>query len=108
MTTDPIVDLFVVFIRRLLYFIIMSVLIASLVWFLVLTKKLGVPDKELATWLSEGWSPVKSIVPEVFFIGALIIGTLSTCVIYLIVGRWWKKRATVRHHRGGRIEDSEE
>jgi hypothetical protein len=108
MTRDPIIALFVVVLRRVMIFLILALLLSLSVWCWVLTSPLDVPVRELLGWLRHAWSPVGDKVPAVLLCGSLVIGTLSMSVIYLLVGKWWKKRASVQHqHRGARLDDGE-
>lgn len=104
-SSDPILSLIFMALRRFLLFVFLSVLIAFLVWYWLLTSQFGVVVDGLMTWLRSACSPVSSKVPAVFLWGALTIGTLSTSVIYLLIGRWWKKRATVQQYRGAQIDE---
>jgi len=106
MNSDPIVSLFVIVFRRVMSFIILSVLLSLILWCWLLKSHFGIPSNKLIVWLQAAWSPSESKLPELFFYGSLAIGTLCTSVIYLLIGSWWKKRATVPGPRGGHIEDA--
>jgi|GEM_PF-3806929 ABC-type phosphate transport system permease subunit len=105
MTTDPIISQFVMALRRILIFIVLSILIALFVWSWLLKSKFGVHNKELLDWMSVAWPPEENKIAAVFLYGSLTIGILMTTIIYLWIGRWWNKRANVTQHRGARIDN---
>lgn len=106
-SSDPIISLFIIVLRRVLIFAVLSVLLGLLIWYWLLTSKFDVDASGLLIWVRVAWHPIGSKVPAVFLYGALTIGTLTTTVIYLLIGRWWKKRANVTQHRGARLDNQE-
>lgn len=103
MTSDPIIGLFSIVFRRAMLFILLSASLACGLWCWLLISRFNVPVHDLIDWVRAGWTPTDSKVPAVFLSGALTIGVLTTSVIFLLIGKWWKKRGDV-HRRGARLD----
>lgn len=103
MTHDPILSTFSIVFRRLMLFILVSLLLALIVWCWLLMVHLDVPTRDLIEWVRATWTPGDRKLPAVFAGGSLAIGILTASIIYLLVARWWKKRGDV-HRRGARFE----
>jgi len=108
MTTDPILDQFSIWFRRAMLFLVLSLIIAMAIWLWVLLAELNLTSGDLPFWLKNAWTPSisGSKLPAIILCGALTIGVLSASVLYLIIGKWWKKRGDV-HHRGARFDERE-
>lgn len=105
--SDPIIDHFAIWFRRTLLFIVLSLLqaIALSLWVLVI--ELHVTSNDLQLWLRAAWSPtIGNKLPAVILYGSMSIGILTTSVVYLLIGKWWKKRGDV-HRRGARFNEGE-
>lgn len=105
MNRDPIVEHLSMWLQRLVWFLVLSLLQATALWLWVLLSKFDVDRDGLMLWLKLAWTPVNNNpLPQVMVAGALIIGHLNTSVVYLLIGKWWKKRGDV-HQRGARFDD---
>jgi hypothetical protein len=100
---DPIIDLLALFLKRLVLFLILTALIGLALWLWILMAEFDVAFHDLGVWWHEGWTPVSHKLPVVMLRGALTIGFLTTGVVYLLIGKWWKKRGDV-YHRGAKLE----
>jgi len=106
MSTDPILDLFGLVFRRAMLFIALSLLQAAALWLWLLTAEFGVARGDLTFWLRVAWTPPEgNMLAAVITYGCLVIGLLNTSVVYLLIGKWWKRRGDVHHRRGARLED---
>ena len=107
MNRDPIFNLIGIYYRRSMLFIILSLLFATCLWLWVLLQELNVGTNDLLVWLRAARTQIGADkLPIVILYGSLTIGVLATSVLFLIVGTLWKKRATVAHHRGARLNDT--
>lgn len=106
MSQDPIIETFNIAFRRCLLFVLLSLLLAAILWCWLLKSQFDVPARDLIDWARATWSPTGKKVLFVFACGSLTIGTLTTTVVYLLIGRWWKKRGDV-HRRGARFDERE-
>lgn len=104
MSRDPILDTISIAFYRCLLFILLSVVFAAILWCWLLMNQFDVSVRDLIDWVRAAWTPNGKKVPLVFACGSLTIGILTTSVVYLLIGRWWKKRGDV-HRRGARFEE---
>lgn len=105
--SDPIIDHFSIWFRRTLLFVVLALLQAIVLSLWVLLVEFRVTSNNLQFWLHAAWTSTdENKLPAVIMYGALTIGILSTSVIYLLIGKWWKKRGDV-HRRGARFGEGE-
>jgi hypothetical protein len=102
---DPITNYIGIVVHRLVLFVILSFILATALWLWVLLGEFHVTASDLLHWLREAWTPVDNKLAAVILYGALTVGVLSTSVLYLLIGKWWNKRADVRQYRGARFEE---
>lgn len=106
MRRDPIMDVFSMWFHRCTLFLLLSLLTAFGLWCWLLMAHFDVAVRDLIGWARAAWTPAGSKIPAVFAYGALAIGTLTTSVVYLVIGQWWKRRGDV-HRRGARFDSQE-
>lgn len=101
---DPILEHFALWLHRFMLFIVLSLLLSIALWLWVLLFQFNLDRDVLTSWLRSALYPNRSSkLPAVVLFGSLTIGFLSTTVIYLVVGKWWKNRGDV-HQRGSRFD----
>lgn len=105
--SDPIIDHFAIWFRRTFLFLVLSLLQAIALSLWVILVEFGVTSNDLQFWLRAAWaSKAGNKLPAIILYGSLTIGILTTTVVYLLIGRWWKKRGDV-HRRGARFGEGE-
>ena len=106
-THDPILIRIGIWFDRAVLFVVGAILTALLVWLYVLLGPLNVAWRNLLLWAQAAWSPDGHMLPRVITGGCLLIGLLTTLLVYMATGRWWSKKGTVQHHRGARFDEME-
>lgn len=101
MTTDPILNLFSIILRRLILFILLSLSFAVALWCWLLLVQFNLSASDLLIWFHAAWPPADNKVASVFLWSTLAMGVLTSSLIYFMVGLWWNKRGDI-HHRGAR------
>ena len=108
MRNDPILDRFGIWLHRFVLFILLALLQATALWLWALLAKFHVEWRDLLFWLKAGWAHQEGHeLAAIMLDGTLTIGILSTGILYLLIGKWWKKHGSVHHLRGARLDNGE-
>lgn len=105
---DPLLNHIGIVLRRSAIFVALVALqlFGLWVWFWAHFQRAGV--EQAFRLFVEAWPLDSGKIAAVLAIGLLWIGCANTAIIYLLLGRWWKKRADVLHRRGSRFVDQRE
>lgn len=59
-------------------------------------------------YVANVWPLSLDVFASVVGMAVAWVGIANTAIIYLMLGRWWKRRADVLHRRGSRFVDERE
>ena len=105
---DPLLSHMGVLLRRSTIFVALVAvqMFALWVWFWMHFQHAGF--QEAARLLVEAWPLDSGKIAAALALALLWTGCANTAIIYLVLGRWWKKRADILHRRGSRFVDERE
>ncbi len=108
MKPDPIFDAMYVNGRRFLWFVVLAAGQATALWL-----RFWMHFKHLTLWescsfITSAWPLSLDDFPSFVAMAFVWVGIANTSIIYLLLGRWWKKRAEVLHRRGTIFVDQRE
>jgi len=108
MNHDPLLHHLGLITRRALLFFILSAAQAITLWLWLWLHFNDWTFVETVRYMSTVWPLSLNAFASVMGMAAVWIGCADTAVLYLLLGRWWKRRADVLHHRGSRFIDARE
>jgi hypothetical protein len=105
---DPLLDQINLVAYRLLLFVVLGLAQVATLWLWFWTHFKDWTFLEAARYVVNAWPLSLDMFPSVMAMAAVWIGFANTAVLYLLLGRWWKKRSDVLHRRGSRLSDERE
>ena len=105
MTRDPLLHHFSMLLRRTLIFIVLSLAQSLALWLWLWPHFYDVSVLDAARFLGAAWPVTLDSFYSVQAAGMLWVGCADTAILYLLLGRWWWRRADVMHRRGSRFID---
>lgn len=104
MTHDPIFQVFSIWGRRAMIFVLTAASLSLSSWGWCLIEM----NVDLANWssvLASSFDLASHPVQTLLLRGSIAIGFMLTTIIYLAVALWWRGRVQVHYQRGGRFVD---
>lgn len=125
MNRDPIVSALSIRLHRLIAYFGISFLVTLLIWAALLLSIWGPPIighhgvgwrvvvafyRDLAIWLGKAtWSALPAASDRgmaILWWGCVVLGCSLTLNLFLVIGRWWRRRSEVVFRRGARMLDT--
>lgn len=108
MNHDPLLQHIGIVLQRSILFLILSLAQAVVcwLWFWAHFKQWSLV--EATRHLANAWPLSLDAFSSVQAMGMVWIGVANSAILYLALGRWWKRRADVLHRRGSRVVDQRE
>ncbi|MFA7270366.1 MAG: hypothetical protein WC073_13570 [Sterolibacterium sp.] len=108
MNHDPLLHHISLIARRILLFFMLSAAQAIVLWLWLYLNFNDWTFIETVRHMANVWPLSLDVFASVMGMAAVWIGVADTAVLYLLLGRWWKRRADVLHQRGSRFIDARE
>lgn len=106
---DPKLNRVWLIINRTLLFVALSFVIGLALWLYVLFVPFDIQGRNLLIWVQAAWAPPEGqSLARVIAYGCLIIGLLTTSLMYLVAVIRWSKNSAVQHRRGARLDAVED
>ena len=125
MNRDPIVSALSIRLGRIVRYVFLSFFVALLLWVALLLSIWGPPSvdhhvtglrdivtyyRDLAIWLGKAtWSALPTAGDRgmaILLWGCVALGCSLTLNLFLVIGRWWRRRSEVVFRRGARMLDT--
>lgn len=108
MSRDPLLRHLGIIINRSILFVVISLAQAIALWLWFWTRFENWTIWQVLRYAANAWPLSAEVFPSVMALGVLWIGLADTAIVYLLLGRWWRRRADVLHRRGSRFIDQRE
>lgn len=107
MNQDPILRVFSIWLWRILFFFVLWFVVFFSIWIWLYIEW----DFDMTGILSEITKSINfTLAPaqEIIFRGSLVIGFLTSALVYLLIALWWTRSSQIVYQRGSRLADFRE
>lgn len=102
---DPVIGSILIGIRRVVLFVVVSLVIGSSLWLTMLVRGYQATFSNLWPWTVGVWDGHGDFFATALFYGSYALGFLLVVVMFLLAALWWRGRGDTLHRRGPQIVD---
>lgn len=103
---DPIVNVISVLLQRTLWFLLIGTLLSLILWSQMMKHLFHAHQLDQQwTLIQRAFMPEQYLTESILIVGCIMVGVLTTTILFLAIALWWRSRGDVHHHRGARVID---